>query len=102
MAYEITSFDVCAQGNERLRNQDEFLLVASVWHDMTKDMLREQFIDDIQACERPEGFDFEACRVAVNAAVDGIDMTRALQYVEPTAADDDGDGISAYLFVRDV
>lgn len=105
--YTVTTFDVCMAGNERLRNRSEFLLVGYVNPDITKTELTEQFMADIQACERPDGFDYDACRATVMAFMADVDMKHALLYVEPAPLGEDGEPpedyepCSAYLFIND-
>lgn len=106
MTYEITTFDVCTPGFERLRNRDEFILVASVWHGMSKSDLTEQFIADIQAVEREDDFDYDAARVAVTEYLADVKMASVLCYVDEPELDEDGEpeldegGLSAFLYMR--
>lgn len=100
--YEVTTFDVCQPGFERLRNQDEFLLVASVQNDTTRDAMIQQFIEDLQACDRPAGFDYDACRTAIRDCCQDINMTYVLAYVEPATEEDEEAGCTAYLYIREV
>jgi hypothetical protein len=72
MRYEVTTFDDSADGMERLRNQDEFILLAYVGRGTTVAEVREQFLSDIQSCARPDDFDYDAARVAVETHLDGL------------------------------
>ena len=110
--YTVTSFDVCQPGFERLRSNSEFLLVGHVEHNTSREDLRSQFMSDIQACERPDSFDYDAARKVVTDYLASVDMVRALMYVEaPVTEDEDGEpvesdedeesGCSAYLYIRD-
>ena len=113
MAYEVTTFDVCRPGFERLRNRDEFILVASVWYGMSKLVLLEQFNYDIQACERPDDFDYDAIRKLVTETMANVRMVDVLRYIDPPKVVDDADvddiddieqemeGCKAYLYIRD-
>ena len=67
--YTVNSFDVCAPGMERLRNRSEFLLVASIVPGTSAASLRQQWLDDIQACVRGDWFDYDAARQAVESAM---------------------------------
>ena len=99
MAYEVTTFDVCMPGFERLRNRDEFILVASVWYGMSKDDLLEQFNSDIQACERPDDFDYDAVRKLVTETVaNARTVDVLLHYID---IEQEMEGCNAYLFIRD-
>ena len=64
--YTVTSFDNSVSGMERLRNQSEFILLAYPWEDSVPVDIRRQWVDDIQSCDRFDGFDYEAAREAVN------------------------------------
>lgn len=98
--YDITTFDVCVPGFERLRSNAEFILVASVWPDMSHQDLQTAWLDDMQSCDRPDNFDFDAVRTLVTNFAASINMKRALEYVEPSFDDDSGEGCHAYLFIR--
>lgn len=109
MTYEITTFDVCMSGMERLRNRDEFILLASVWHGMGKTDLRSQFIDDIQAVAREDDFDYEGCRNVVNAFMETTSMQQVLEFVSEPDYDENGEPIEddsescqAFLYIRRV
>lgn len=63
--YSVSTFDVCVSGFERMRNQDEFILLASIGPETTAAELRAQWEADLQACGRPDDFDFDAARGAI-------------------------------------
>ena len=63
--YTVSTFDVCASGFERLRSYSEFILLASIDAETSAADLLEQWISDIQSCARPDDFDFDAARKAV-------------------------------------
>src|ERR1700722_20163054 len=65
MAYQINTFDVCTQGFERLRNQDEFILTAIVESDTSADSIREQWLENIQCCDRGDDFDYQDAKDVV-------------------------------------
>lgn len=109
MAYEVTTFDVCASGFERLRSQDEFILLASIDAATDGDSLLEQWLSDIQSCERFDGFDYDAARAAVNeywnANVRPLFAARQNPFnLDEGRSDigmDDGDECcNAFLFIR--
>ena len=109
MAYEVTTFDVCMPGFERLRNRDEFILVASVWYGMSKLALLEQFNSYIQVCARPDDFDYDAIRKLVTETMANVSMVDVLRYIDPPRVDDadvddieqEMEGCKAYLYIRD-
>ena len=108
MAYEVTAFDVCVPGFERLRNRDEFILVASVWYGMSKDDLLKQFNSNIQVCIRPDDFDYDAVRKLVAETVANARTVDVLSYIDPPKVDDadvdieqEMEGCKAYLYIRD-
>ena len=98
--YEVTTFDVCTAGFERLRSTSEFILVASVTPDTTRDDLVSQWMDDLQACDRGDNFDYDAARDCVRDFAPQINTASVLRYVE-APADEDAEGCNAYLFIRD-
>ena len=99
MAYEVTTFDVRMPGFERLRNRDEFILVAVVWYGMSKDDLLEQFNSDIQVCTRPDDFDYDAVRKLVAETVaNARKVDVLLHYID---IEREIEGCNAYLFIRD-
>lgn len=112
MRYEITTFDVCASGMERLRNKDEFILVAHIEPTSTPVDLEDQWLADIQACERSDDFDYGAADALVRAHVaerlrplwdlskDGNPF--ALDSVEDIGMQEDADSACvALLYIRD-
>ena len=105
MAYEVTTFDVCMPGFERLRNRDEFILVASVWYGMSKLVLLEQFNSDIQVCARPDDFDYAAIRKLVTEII-VASASSVPRYIDPPKVDDadvddiEHEGCKAYLYIR--
>lgn len=69
-------------------------------------MLRDEWLRDIDSCERGEGFDYGAARRVVCSYAAGL--RHAWQgkpnplSIEPGAAEDDsGESITAYLYIRD-
>ena len=86
--YEVSTVDICAEGNERLRSYSEFILVAHVGARQSVKGIKEQWRDDIQACMRPDGFDFDAARKCVDdAKLSPRDLHGA-------------NGCTAYLYIR--
>ena len=63
--YIVTGMDSAADGMERLRNWNECILLAYPAGDSTVSDLREQWQADLDACEREDGFDYEAAREAI-------------------------------------
>ena len=99
MAYEVTTFDVCMPGFERLRNRDEFILVASVWYGMSKYDLLDQFNSGIQGCARPDDFDYDVVRKLVAETVANASMVDVLlRYID---IEQEMEGCNAYLCIRD-
>lgn len=66
VTYTVNSFDDSASGMERLRYQSEFILLAYPHKDSDCADIRQQWLDDIQSCCHPDGFDYEAASAAVN------------------------------------
>ncbi len=91
--YEVTTFDVCQPGYERLRSTSEFILVGYIERRTSKRDLTNQFEADIQACERPVDFDYGAARKAVRSYMAMISMKSARMYAEPG-------GCNVYLYIN--
>lgn len=71
-AYEVTGFDICVQGFERLHSQNEFILCTPVVREdaSEKGQVMGELVQDIQCCDRPdtadgEPFDYEEARRVV-------------------------------------
>lgn len=106
-AYEVTTFDVCAQGFERLRSYEEFILCASIDADTDSADLLEQWDGDLQSCDHPNGFDYDAAREAVRAFYESnvrplFDRKSNPFSLEPTRDDvlPYDQGCTAFLYVR--
>jgi hypothetical protein len=65
MSYQVTTFDLCVQGFERLRSTSEFILCAYPSKGDKPADVERQWLDDIQSCSRPDWFDYDAARKAV-------------------------------------
>ena len=84
MTYIVNTFDDSAHGMERLRHQSEFILVAYPWEDSGLDDIRQQWLDDIQSCARPDGFEYDAARQAVLDWCDEntVRLSNSLHYLQ--------------------
>ena len=106
--YEVTTFDVCASGFERLRSYEEFVLLASIDAETDSDDLLDQWLRDIESCMRDDNFDYAAAKQAVQSYYDST--VRPLFYrrsnpfnLEPGREDigiTEEEGYTAYLYVR--
>jgi hypothetical protein len=74
--YSVTTLDLCVQGFERLRSNREFILTAYPGQYSLPEEIVESLREDIQSCMRPDDFDFDAAREAVDSYFD--EGTRAL------------------------
>lgn len=104
--YEVSTFDVCANGFERLRSYDEFILSASIDADTDSTDLLAQWTSDLQACDRDEDFDFNAAREAIktycDATVRPLFAARKNPFNLESGRDDIGfnEGCNAFLYIR--
>jgi hypothetical protein len=100
MKYTVNGFDVCTPGFEELRLQSEFLLVASIDSETTAEQLLEDFLSDIQVCERPDNFDYQAVRTCVSEYFESVLNNRFAKpnpfHLEPGSEDN---GCNAYLYI---
>lgn len=67
MAYHVTTLEVCAEGMERLRAQSEFILCAYAGSDSSPEAIADEWRQDIQTCARPDGFDYDGARAAIDS-----------------------------------
>lgn len=105
--YEVSTFDVCASGFERLRSYDEFILVASIEAETEAVDLVEQWKADLQSCMRDDDFDYEAAEQAIDdyydAAVRPLFATRKNPFNLEPGRDDigfDDEGCNAFLYIH--
>ena len=91
--YTVNSYDICVQGYERLRSNSEFIIPTYVSRGTTVDEIRQDMKDDIQNIMQPDGFDFDACRKAIDEFCDANahDLAAQLAHLEeiPEDAPDD-------------
>jgi hypothetical protein len=101
--YGVSTFDICVSGMERLRSQDEFILLCHPTPATTADEYETQWLSDIDACDRGEDFDFVAVRAIVRDFVEST-IRPVFSRSNPfdlEDAGDDAEGVKAYLFIRD-
>lgn len=63
--YHVTSLDCSAEGMERLRSQSEFILLAYAGQESTPEDVLRDLREDLDSCDRPDGFNFEHARAAI-------------------------------------
>ena len=106
MAYQVSTFDVCASGFERLRSYEEFMVVASIDADTGAADLLEQWEADLQSCMRDADFDYDAAREAIrsyyNREVAPLFAKRANPFNLEPSRDDIGfdEGCNAFLYIH--
>lgn len=66
-AYRINGVDDSADGMERLRSQSEIILLAYPHEGDSPLFLQQSWLEDLDSCERPEGFDYAAADSAIRA-----------------------------------
>lgn len=71
MRYQVNTLETCAQGFERLRYHSEFILLAYPGKESTPKEVLEQFLDDVDACERPDDFDYNVIRTTLELWFEG-------------------------------
>src|ERR1700733_1244934 len=106
-AYEGTTFDVCVQGFERLRSHEEFILITAIDSDSDSADLLEQWLADVDSCERPADFHYDAAPQAGRAYYESsvrplFDHKSNPFSLEPTRDDIPpyDQGCTAFLYVR--
>lgn len=109
MSYKVTTFDVCVSGSERLRTYEEFILAASIDAETDSADLLEQWISEIDACGRPDDFDFDAAHEAVSSYYEEKIKPLFARKSNPFSLDPrsveenesfEGDGCYAFLYVQ--
>lgn len=63
--YHVTSLDCSAEGMERLRSQSEFIALAYAGADTSPEDILRELREDLDSCDRGDGFDFDAARDAI-------------------------------------
>lgn len=63
--YHVTSLDCSAEGMERMRSQSEFIAIAYAGSDSTPEDIFAALREDVDSCEREDGFDYDAARKAI-------------------------------------
>lgn len=102
MRFSITTVDIAMPGMERLRGHDEFILTAYPSRGETGADVLAELVADLDACEREEGFDYDAAEAALRtyfdrATLEGLTADiAALDLPE----EPDGEGPNLYVFVR--
>lgn len=112
--YSVSGIDDSADGMERLRNQDEFILLAYPNSETTPDELAAAWIQDIQSHAQPDGFDYDAAEHAIReyvaeatesgylpAKLGGLAIYESIAADEPDSFDDFEQGVTFRLYVRD-
>lgn len=98
--YTVNSYDICTQGFERLRSQSEFILVTTVYKGVLGEEIRDDLKQQIQSYAQPDGFDYEACRAAIDTFVDeniAGNSVRLFGDIEPPG--EDGEGVNLYVYM---
>lgn len=101
--YQVSTFDICADGMNRMRNRDEILTCAFASPELGADDLRDEWKRDIRNRAWSDDDDDEA---AICAAIDsyvvenGGAIAAELCTLDPVG--DDEEGLSAFLYIRDV
>lgn len=112
MQYEVTTFDVCVQGFERLRTNEEFILAVPVTNADDVDTIVINLCEDVEACDRPDHDDGEPFHYqeAKNAArryitTNWVDIERrikGLDDIDDEADNSDWPGCYAFLYMKPI
>lgn len=77
--YRVELLETCAAGFERLRNRNQFILLAYPGRDSTPAEIAEQWDSDIDSCSRPDGFAYHAAAKAVADWAEANESTLAAE-----------------------
>jgi hypothetical protein len=100
MKYRVNSYDICCPGMERLRSNSEFILVTTVYKGVLGEEIRDDMKQQIQSCAQPDGFDYEACRQAIDDFIDqniAGNCARLFGDIDPPS--DNEEGVNLYVFM---
>lgn len=106
--YAATTFESCGgSGFERLRSESEFILVAYPHAEATVESIRDEWQRDIESCMRPDDFDYESARMAVERFCEdnGLRIEAELAPYRDAPAEAElaeGESNSFLLYVRDM
>lgn len=103
--YRINSADCCVDGFERLRSQSEFILLAYPDREATADSILAELVADLDSCDRPDGFGYEAAERALRGwhASGGAEWIEAhLRGLEwPSEEQEEGAGLAIRLYLEE-
>ena len=102
MAIVLNSYDVCVPGYERLRRNSEFILAIPVGPNDTRHDVYQALLDDVQACERPDQFDWDGCRQMLADAFGNPDRFNEQFDGTLPECDDNDDSCYLYLYCEQV
>jgi len=102
--YRVTTCDICAQGYERLRNMDEFMLTTIVVNTDSKEDILCALTDDFLGVARRDGFDYAKAKKTYTNYIEEnwTDIKRRLKSLDDPEVDkygDISDDYSIYLFL---
>lgn len=101
--YQVTSLEICAQGMERLRNRDEFILVSYAWRGATAPELARDWEGDLRAVDRGDSFDWDSAYACLQMFAHSNADSIAERCADlPETEGDEDSGIVALLYVRDL
>lgn len=107
MPYSVATLDVCAQGFERLRSESEFILTAYVWAATPPESYLEQWLSDIQSCDRGEGFDYAEAEKTVREYYESDirprwthESSNPFRLDDEPDAGDEGESCVAFLYIE--
>lgn len=102
--YQVTTLDCSAYGMERLRDQSEFIALASAGEDSSPEDILRELREDLDSCDRGDGFDFEQARAAIQAWAQngGLSLiTWELNQLIKSGALSDDESPDFRLYIRD-
>lgn len=103
MRYEVTTVDLTCQGFERLRSPREFILNAYPSKTEPVADIVAELKQDLQSCARPDDFDYDAARAALDEWFDDSGVAHLQSQLagleEPEEGDEGDEGNPVMLFV---
>lgn len=101
MTYTVNSFDICCQGNERLRSKSEFILASTVFEGVKPEDIQDDMKAQMQNQSQPDGFDWDAFNASLEAFIsDQIEGHASLfDGIENPADHGDDEGVSLFVYM---
>ena len=100
---KVTSYDICVQGFERLRTNDEFIIGALVDNECLPENIFDDLLSDYRAVDRGDDFDWVGGERAIGKWFTQAwpDIQRGISDIDPCPEDESGEyGVNIFVYVE--